>query len=320
MWNPDQVTPSGMTLGETDRAQARFVEEANQALGSLAGSGAQLWKYSVSHRKCEILVGDSLGECNVVLCFIVCELLSGPVKWQNQRLRVQFESAPPENDRAWCFTLVDDSVGFCARSGGFLWRRNFDLLRNESPCFGYDLGMPVNAEPGAPPNGGPRMTAESINHQSGEGPKKPDEAQTEAQLSHDKEIFQRVNAIADEKALKSICHYIIVFRFYDKQQLNTLYKLNRFGELIENQFLNRALKVSYSLFHVALREMMNVAMMIYLTEGDRYVLYPGLQNSEEGTESRKLYDDAAAAVDKAVDNALKSYRSFRQLVKSTLYI
>jgi hypothetical protein len=164
------------------------------------------------------------------------------------------------------------------------------------------------------------MTGEPINYESGQGPKKHDETQTEAQLAHDKEVFQRVNAIADEKALKSICHFITVFRFYDKQQLNTLYKLNRFGELIENQFLNRALKVSYSLFHLALREMMNMVMMTYLTEGDRYVLYPDLRNAPEGSEERKLYDDAAAAVDKAVDNAMKSYRSFRQLVKSTLYI
>jgi hypothetical protein len=95
------------------------VSAANTALGSMPDKGARWWNFSVSHTTFNMVVGDPLGNDNVVMS-LCCGYLAGPVEWPNQRLEVQIAEQH--------VVIEDQSVGFRAEGGVFHWRRNFDLL------------------------------------------------------------------------------------------------------------------------------------------------------------------------------------------------
>lgn len=140
MWNPNEMTPVGKTLGEIDREMQRYVDEANKTLESFSESEARWWNYSVSHRTFEIVVGDPMGNGNIVLCLTDCKNIAGPVRWHNQRLRVIWESRPPDEERSWKFTALDDSVGFRTEAGCFAWQRDFEIARSRSTYLGGEPG------------------------------------------------------------------------------------------------------------------------------------------------------------------------------------
>lgn len=96
------------------------VAAANAALCAMRDKGARWWNYCVSHTTFDMVVGDPLGNDNVVLCLPGCGYLTGPVQWPNQQIEIQFT----EN----CVVLQDQSVGFRAEGGPLRWRRNYDLL------------------------------------------------------------------------------------------------------------------------------------------------------------------------------------------------
>src|SRR4051794_39647798 len=59
---------------------------ANVALRSMRDKGARWWSFSVSHTTFDIVIGDPLGDDNVVLCIPACDYLAGPVHWPNQQI------------------------------------------------------------------------------------------------------------------------------------------------------------------------------------------------------------------------------------------
>jgi hypothetical protein len=105
---------------------------ANEALVSMRGHGARWWNFSVSHTKFNIVVGDPLGEDNVVLCLPGCGYLAGPVQWPNQQIEIVVVDD--------CTVIQDQSVGFRAEDGRLRWRRNYDLWTFQGICAGRGDG------------------------------------------------------------------------------------------------------------------------------------------------------------------------------------
>src|SRR5262249_27230237 len=64
------------------------IKAANTALSSMRDKGARWWNYCVSHRTFDMVIGDPMGNDNIALCLPACAHLSGPVKWDNQRIEV----------------------------------------------------------------------------------------------------------------------------------------------------------------------------------------------------------------------------------------
>jgi hypothetical protein len=122
------------TPEEIDRAKGEHVAAANAALSTLAEAGARWWQYSVSHQTLELLIGDAAGKDNIVVWLTGCERISGPVSWEQQRLRVVWECDRSRRP-AWWFHVVDEAAGFRAEAATFGWTRRFDLMSG-SPYFG----------------------------------------------------------------------------------------------------------------------------------------------------------------------------------------
>jgi hypothetical protein len=81
--------------------------------------GARWWNFSVSHTTFNLVIGDPLGEDNLVLCLPGCGYLAGPVQWPNQQIEVAFADD---------FVIMEDqAVGFRAQGGLLQWRKNYDI-------------------------------------------------------------------------------------------------------------------------------------------------------------------------------------------------
>lgn len=146
-FDPDQVTPCGLTYAQIDAKQARYVERANGALVELRDRGGRWWIYSVSHCTFELLVGEPHGPDNLVIWLGDCESIAGPVRWPDQRLRVTWHNGR-ESGQGWTYVLEDETVGFKAVGEVFGWQRGYDLLKHGSLSMlrkGLDAGWP--AEP-----------------------------------------------------------------------------------------------------------------------------------------------------------------------------
>jgi hypothetical protein len=131
-YNQDFVTPCGKTYAQIDADEAQYIAAVNEALDSLRGRGCRWWNYMVSHQTLELVVGDPLArESNLVLCLAACGHISGPVSWEKHQLRVTWDN-DRQRDKAWVFTVHDDSVKFKAVGGVFSWRRDYDLHRFRS--------------------------------------------------------------------------------------------------------------------------------------------------------------------------------------------
>ena len=135
MWNPDEITPIGKTYGEIDRDRQRYVEEANATLRSMSSAGTRWWLYTVSLCTFEIVVGNPLGQGNIVLCLNACERIEGPVSWQDQRLKVIWKNVPTSENRHWEFEVIDEGAGFRAKAGTFGWQRDYDIVAKGSLCM-----------------------------------------------------------------------------------------------------------------------------------------------------------------------------------------
>jgi hypothetical protein len=146
-FDPNQMTPSGLTYAQIDAREAEYVGQANEALASLRDRGCRWWAYVVSHRTFELVVGEPHGSDNLVISLAACEYVGGPVGWPNQRLRVVWHN-DREADKPWVFVLEDESVGFRAVGGVFGWRRGYDLLAQGGLWFGRGAGpsASLNAE------------------------------------------------------------------------------------------------------------------------------------------------------------------------------
>ena len=84
---------------------------------------------TVSHNNFTLLIGnDPFGKENFVLFLGSCSYISGPVSWQNQKLRIEWYNSPPSEKREWRFTVVDESVGFRVEAGGFGLEANYNLM------------------------------------------------------------------------------------------------------------------------------------------------------------------------------------------------
>src|SRR5829696_2731033 len=102
------------TPEEIDREQEAYVRAANEALAGMRDKGGRWWSYSVSHCTFELVVGEPLGEDNLVLSLGACEYISGPVIWPEQSIEVIWRCDRARVDRAWEFILQDEAVGFKA--------------------------------------------------------------------------------------------------------------------------------------------------------------------------------------------------------------
>jgi len=96
------------------------VSAANTALRSMRNKGARWWCFSVSHTTFDIVIGEPLGDDNVVLCIPACGYLAGPVEWPNQQIEIELADN--------VVLIQDHSVGFRAEGRSFRWRRNYDIL------------------------------------------------------------------------------------------------------------------------------------------------------------------------------------------------
>ncbi len=136
MWNPNEITPNGKTLAQIDKEEGEEVRQANEKLKLASNFGARWWSYTGSHNTFELLIGgDPFGKDNLVLSLGACSYISGPVSWQNQKLRIEWHNNPPSEERGWQFTIVDDSVGFKVEAKGFGLESNYNLMdaKHNSP-------------------------------------------------------------------------------------------------------------------------------------------------------------------------------------------
>ena len=135
MVDPNEIGPNGLTCAENEARQQEYVRRANEALESHHDKGGRWWRYVVSHCTFELVVGDALGYGgNVVLCFLACDVVNGPMNWPNQRLRIKWLN----ESESWPYIVTDPSAGFYLEAGVFYWRKDFDLLEHGSPYFGAD--------------------------------------------------------------------------------------------------------------------------------------------------------------------------------------
>lgn len=110
-----------------DREMSQYVADANGLLMAMQEMGCRWWSYSVSHRTLELVIGDPLSRGgNLVLCLTCCKTIGGPVDWLNQRLHVT-RNDDREDGRE--YTIADESVGFEAIGGVFLWCRDYKLCK-----------------------------------------------------------------------------------------------------------------------------------------------------------------------------------------------
>jgi len=109
-----------------DADQEKYIQAVNEALAATRDQSARWWHYTTSHSTFELVVGDARGN-NVVVCLIACSSIQGPVRWDNQNLRMIWSNRHAIMN--YEFTLVDEIVGFKAEAGTFRWRSNFDLWR-----------------------------------------------------------------------------------------------------------------------------------------------------------------------------------------------
>jgi hypothetical protein len=138
-FDPNQITPCGLTYAQIDAKEAEYVRGANDALAELRDRGCRWWLYSVSHCTFEVVIGDPHARDNLVISLAGCDHIAGPVGWPNQRLRVVWHN-DREADKAWVFVLEDESAGFRAIGGVFGWQRGYNLLERGS------LYMPQSPE------------------------------------------------------------------------------------------------------------------------------------------------------------------------------
>jgi hypothetical protein len=130
-FDPNQVTPCGLTFAQIDAKQAEYVRGANESLDALRDRACRWWLYSVSHCTFEVVVGEPHARDNLVISLAACNRIAGPVAWPNQQLRVIWHN-DREAEKAWTFVLKDATVGFEAVGGVFGWRRGYDLLERGS--------------------------------------------------------------------------------------------------------------------------------------------------------------------------------------------
>ena len=123
-------------MDELTRFMLDEVKAANDALAAMRDKGCRWWKYSVSHKTFDFVVGEPTGEENVALCLAACRHISGPTDWPTQQLEV---SRDVQGTR-W-FVIQDIAAGFKAEGIHFAWKRNFDLLRNKSIHLGPGIGV-----------------------------------------------------------------------------------------------------------------------------------------------------------------------------------
>ena len=111
------------------------VQAANEVLASMRDKDARWWRYSVSHRTFELVVGDPEGNGNIVLCLSVCDYIAGPVQWPSQRLQVILDHDRSLKTGSGVFVLQDEMVGFKVQAMTFLWQKDFNLLKHHSLYF-----------------------------------------------------------------------------------------------------------------------------------------------------------------------------------------
>jgi len=137
---------------------------------------------------------------------------------------------------------------------------------------------------------------------------------------HDKLVFEKMNAILDEKTFVSICKCISDYSFYELEQRDKMYEFRAFGNHVENQFLNKNLNKKYNLLYQSLHDYLStVAQHFFSTEGSRYMLYPELKNSSEDAD-RNTYYGAQEEVLNATNEIVEIYEDFRKEVKEVLYL
>ncbi|HEY1189157.1 MAG TPA: hypothetical protein VGE74_15995 [Gemmata sp.] len=134
MFDPNEVTPCGLTCAQIDAKQAEYVRGANDALAELRDRGCRWWRYFVSHGTFEVVIGEPHAHDNMVITLAASDHIAGPVGWPNQRLRVVWHN-DREAGKDWVFVLEDESVGFKAVGKVFGWRRGYDLLEHGSQKF-----------------------------------------------------------------------------------------------------------------------------------------------------------------------------------------
>jgi hypothetical protein len=95
------------------------LRELETDLRATRDKGARWWDFSVSHTTFNLVIGDPLGDENLVLCLPGCRYLAGPVQWPNQQIEVGFV----DNS----IVIEDRTVGFRAQGGLLQWRKNYDI-------------------------------------------------------------------------------------------------------------------------------------------------------------------------------------------------
>jgi hypothetical protein len=131
MWDPNKITPIGKTYAQIDKEQEEYIRRANEELKLASNLSVRWWRYLVSHCTFVLVVGDPLGEQNMVLWLSACRYISGPVSWSNQKLKIEWYNSPTSAKRMWDFTLIDEAVGFKVEAGTFAWERNYNLLEKD---------------------------------------------------------------------------------------------------------------------------------------------------------------------------------------------
>lgn len=149
---------------------------------------------------------------------------------------------------------------------------------------------------------------------------KQSSADNESKLNHDKKLFEKLNAIVDEREFYHVCESIGQRFFHTGEQFAKLEELMRFGEEINNQFLSDTLKNKHSVFNNRLNDFLTEAAMNSFSMGNNtFAVHPERKNSSD-PEQREIYSKAAEELRNLSNEVFDLYREFRQEVKSVLHI
>lgn len=142
----------------------------------------------------------------------------------------------------------------------------------------------------------------------------------QAQIEHDKKIFEKLNSIADETTVRDICIVVGSYQHYDYDNYKKVTDLEHYGIQDENQFLTAALRDEFLKFHKELEAFTTIVAHVFFAVGDqRYMVYPELKHSDDDRK-RQIYENARIEARDASYKVLDAYSSYRKSVKRVLFL
>lgn len=95
--------------------------------------------------------------------------------------------------------------------------------------------------------------------------------------------------------------------------------LSRYGNQVENMFLNDCVQKEFLSFNKVLNEFLDLTSNNFSDISEsRFKLYPELKHGN--TQDRLIYEEACSETEKGSNEVLDAFTIFRTAVKKTLYL